>query len=108
MLYDGFIRFSGEAIEGFESGDIKAARRAIQRAVAIVQELNASLRHDGEGDLAAALSSLYLFVEERLYEANRHSEPQRIVDARGVMLELRGAWSELAASPPSESDIEAS
>ena len=69
MLYDGALRFIGAARDAVERHDIPARRDALNRALAIVSELQNTLNLRDGGEVAASLDRLYSYVNDRLLAA---------------------------------------
>ena len=66
---------------------------AINRATAILMELNATLDMDAGGEIATNLRSLYLFLQRHLVETIGDGDPKRIRQALDIVGELRGAFA---------------
>ncbi|MEW6582099.1 MAG: flagellar export chaperone FliS [Actinomycetota bacterium] len=98
MLYDGFLRFAGQAQEALERGDLVQAANRLTRAQDIVQELRVTLDMS-QGVIAQNLASLYLYVTERLTQARLRKAPGEVEEARRLMADLRGVWAQIAATP---------
>lgn len=92
LLYDGAIKFMKLAIEELEAGNYEAKGAYIARAQDIINELNAVLDTDSGGEIASNLRSLYLFLNNRLSEANTKREPQMIREVIALMEELNKSW----------------
>jgi flagellar protein FliS len=92
MLYDGAIKFMKLAIEKIEVGDVEGKSHCINKAVDIVNELNAVLNTQEGGEIAANLRKLYLFMSNRLAEADVKRDTQRIRDVISLMEELNQGW----------------
>src|SRR5439155_24742690 len=60
MLYDGAIRFLRQAATGMRAGNREVTLNRMQRAEAIVDELNVSLDMS-QGEIAGQLRAIYLF-----------------------------------------------
>jgi len=97
MLYDGAIRFIGEAREGIVQRDIARRGRAISRAMAIISELQSSLDMEQGGDIAVSLDSLYVYVRDRLVDASIKQDVKPLDDAIRVLKNLREGWVAIAA-----------
>ena len=100
MLYDGAIRFIGEAREGIVQRDIARRGRAISRAMAIISELQSSLDMEQGGDIAVSLDSLYVYVRDRLVDASIKQDVKPLDDATRVLKNLREGWVAIAAQSP--------
>jgi flagellar protein FliS len=96
LLYDGAIRFMKLAIKELEAGNFEAKGKYIARAQDIINELNAVLDTDSGGEIASNLRSLYLFMNNRLAEANMKREPQMIREVITLMEELNKSWKAIA------------
>ena len=96
LLYDAAIKFMKLAIKELEAGNFEAKGKYIERAQDIINELNAVLDTDTGGEIAANLRSLYLFMNNRLSEANIKSEPQIIREVIDLMEELNKSWKAIA------------
>ena len=92
MLYDGALRFTGDARSAIERGDVLTRRTGIIRALAIVSELQSTLDIKAGGDLAMSLDSLYTFVTDRLTEASVKQDVQPLDEAIRVLATLREGW----------------
>jgi flagellar protein FliS len=96
MLYDGAIRFIGTARGAIERRDIPARRDALQRALAIVAELQNTLNLEAGGEIAASLDRLYTYVTDRLITAAAQNSVAPLDEARKVLETLRDGWSTIA------------
>lgn len=100
QLYDGAIRFMRRAVMAMNAKDFAVKGANLNKAHAIVTELNATLEHDHAPELAASLEQLYGFVIDRIVEANLKNEPEALQPAIRVMEQLRSAWAEIAKQQP--------
>ena len=92
MLYDGAIKFMKLAIKELEAGNIEAKSQYINKALDIINELNAVLDINAGGEIAGNLRKLYLFMNRYLAEADMKRDPQRIRDVISLMEELNQGW----------------
>ncbi len=92
MLYDGAIRFLRLAIKEIENNNYEAKGRYINKAIDILNELNVVLDMDAGGEIAGNLRKLYIFMINRLSEANVQNDPQLIRDVIKLMEELNSSW----------------
>jgi len=99
MLYDGAIRFLRQAATAMRSDNREICRNRLQRAEAIINELNFSLDMVQGGEIAANLRSIYLFCNRHLTEAVIERSPEKIDATANLLADLRGAWAEIAAQP---------
>ncbi len=71
MLYDGAIRFVGDARAAIARGDVRARTDATRRALDIVSELHMTLNVKEGGDIARELDRLYIYIQEKLLAVTR-------------------------------------
>ena len=102
MLFDGANRFLREAQEAIRRRDIATKAEKLDRVLAIIGELRASLNHEQGGDFAARMDALYAYVSQRILEASFHMDPAACDEAIGLLQPIREAWAELAKHPPVE------
>ena len=95
MLYQGALRFLGQASEAYDIGDMPRFNDRVGRAEAIVSELRCSLDMEAAPDLCQELESLYLFASARLIEAIADSSMEHLEDARDILQTLLTAWNDL-------------
>lgn len=92
LLYEGAIKFLGQAKQDLEAGDYKAKGEHIAKALAIIDELDSCLDLENGGEVAGNLRGLYHFMIRHLNEANIHRDPQRIQDVIDCLRDLNAGW----------------
>lgn len=92
MLYDGAIRFVTESIRAMEQGDLNKSHNANLRAQDIVREFMCTL--DMQYDLSKNYMALYDFICRLLVEGNVKKDKKQLEDAKGLLVELREAWTQ--------------
>jgi len=92
MLFDGALARIAAARELDPFRERSVRYRALDRALAIVQELQGSLREPETDELAGQLFALYAHVIERLIEAGRTSSNEPLASAVEVLDTLRDGW----------------
>jgi len=97
MLYDGTLRFVGEADEALGRDDRARAGERIGRALAIVDELAATVEPTHAPELAENLIALYGFCKRRLLAANLERDRKALADVVAALSPLREAWAAVAA-----------
>jgi flagellar secretion chaperone FliS len=95
MLMDGALERVASARGAMEHGEADAKNRLIHRAVAIVEELRASLNMQAGGQIAANMGDLYDYCGRQLVRANLENRPEMLDDVGHVLREIRGAWIQL-------------
>ena len=92
MLYDGALKFIGQAEIAFEDNDIEMISNKLLRIQAIFTELLTSLDKDKGGEIAVNLERLYIFFLEQLGEANIKKDPKPMLEIKPLIVELRDTW----------------
>jgi len=92
MLYNGAIRFVGEAEEAMASKKIAYRGERISKAIAILSELSATLDHEIGGEIAANLESLYDYMIRTLLAANIHDDADKLGEVREMLTGMRDTW----------------
>jgi len=98
MLYDGANRFLLQTAAAMREGRPGVAGERLRRAEAIINELLITLNMDAGGEVAVRLQQLYVFFKERLGEARREQDADKVDEVAGMMRELRGSWAQLAGA----------
>ena len=96
LLYDGAIRFLGEAKSCAESGDRRGKAAAISRTLSILAELQSTLRIEEGGEIAKSLDRLYTYITEKVLDANLKGNASGIDEAIRLLRTLNSAWMEIA------------
>ena len=94
MLYDGALRFLGQAAMAMREGTVVQANGRLRRAEAIVDELHATLNPEA-GEMSERLGSIYLFCRRTLVEAQLAQDPTKVEAVARLLGELRSAWAEI-------------
>lgn len=94
MLYDGAIRFTRQAIQGMEEGDMTVVHHGIKKSLAIITEFTNSLDHEIGGEIAENLDSLYSFMIRELTLANLKKDLEKLQVVERLLVDLRATWGE--------------
>lgn len=104
LLYEGAIKQLTTALtfideEGkIKPGDIEKFGICIQKAQAIITELEVSLDMEKGGDIAKNLMSLYVFFNEELIHASISRDTEKINSVLRMLKELAESWKVIANS----------
>lgn len=106
MLYDGAIKFINTAIDlmpgnEIDPKDMETIHKNIVKAQDIVSELMTSLNME-VGEISQRLFGIYMYMHNRLIEANINKSQEPLIEIRKYLLELREAWYEAAKNAPQE------
>ncbi len=99
MLYEGAIRFTEQGLSGFRFDDPlefnQTVNNNVQRAQAIVRELNANLDMEKGGEVAANFRRLYTYLDRRLNEGNIRKQKEPLEEVTMRLRVLRDSWAEM-------------
>jgi flagellar protein FliS len=95
MAYDGVIRFLGRAREHLARGEITEKIQYFEKARAVVEELAATLNLEKGGEIAANLWNLYVFLMQKITEANMTNDMALVDAILPTLKTLRDAWAEM-------------
>jgi flagellar protein FliS len=98
MLYDGCLRFLGQAVHAMRAGDVSEAGVRLSRAEAIIDELLSTLDLDKGGVIASRLQGIYVWSTRKLIEARLEQDPAAIETVAELLGELRESWAQIAAA----------
>jgi flagellar protein FliS len=96
MLYQGALKYIGEADEAIATGDTARKGDRINRAMRIVQELGNALDENVAPELVTQLTLLYEYVEHELLQASTYNRRSHLEHCRRVLARLASSWEELA------------
>ena len=96
ILYDWAIQSLQEAREQLRRGDIEGRTRAVNRTMAIISELQASLNLEAGGEIARSLELLYAYMNRRIFEASFEQTTEPLGEVISLLTTLRSAWADLS------------
>ena len=92
LLYQGAIDAIGVARWQTAPADRTARLKSINKALAIVWELNRSLDMKQGGDVSVQLAKLYGYIRGRLLEGARNLRDEPLAETERLLLTLLEAW----------------
>ncbi len=92
MLYNGAVKFLEQAIVALDEKDHQRKADCINRACAIIEELNLNLDMEVGSEVALNLRRLYVFMLRHLNQAVPKSEPHMIRNVIRLLKELNEGW----------------
>jgi len=92
MLLDGALEKMIIARSHIERNEIKAKGEHISWAIRIIGGLQASLDKDKGGEIAETLGSLYIYVVEKLSEANATNDISKLNEAIAIIKNIKEGW----------------
>ena len=98
-LYDGAIRFLYRAMQCVEADDQHGCRIAVKKVVDILMYLQARLRPDVGGSVAASLSDFYAAMFTLTLEASHFESVEQFQEVIACIRNVRDAWIIVARDP---------
>ena len=104
LLYEGIVKQLTTAVTYIEKdgkiapGNIEKYGICVQKAQAIITELQVSLDMEKGGDIARNLMSLYVFFNEELLAANINHDKEKLEFVLRMTKELAESWRQVANS----------
>ena len=93
MLYEGAIKFCNIAIMAIEQGDIEKAHVNIMKTQRIIEEFRNTL--DRKYQVAEEFDKIYVYVLQRLFEANINKDKESLEEVNTHLRSLRDTWKEV-------------
>jgi flagellar protein FliS len=111
MLYDGALKALFLAREAFaqSEGDprrIEAINAQLQKAQAILGELQSGLNMEAGGEFARTMHRLYDYHNRRLFEANLRKQIEPVIEVERLVRELRDAWAQMLTQQPQGASVD--
>jgi flagellar protein FliS len=99
MLYEGAIKFTKQARTAMQQKKIAEKGSYISKSTAILSELMATLDFKVGGQLAVDLENLYVFMIDKLIEANITNDPKNLDHVESILVTLYQAWKDVIENP---------
>jgi flagellar secretion chaperone FliS len=96
MLYDGAIRFLGDAKACIQKRDLAGKAVAVDRSLAVLGELQSTLKLEEGGELAQSLDRLYTYITARILDASLRLTVAPLDEAIKLLGILNSGWTEIA------------
>lgn len=97
MLYDGIGRFLRQAAVAVNEGDSATASARMQRAEAIISELQVTLDHERGGEISGRLDAIYSFWRRHIDQARIDQDPDKLLQVVAQAAELRTAFAAIGS-----------
>jgi len=106
MLYDGAITALHRAVAAIEAHDIEKKCDHLERALAIICQLEGTLNFEQGGQVAQTLKAFYLFARGQAMKANIENSPEILRALIEKVATVREAWYQAdrrpSTSPPAQ------
>ncbi|MDZ7618921.1 MAG: flagellar export chaperone FliS [Patescibacteria group bacterium] len=100
MVVEAAIRSCEKARSFWQQDDPGAACEALIHAQACMGELLGALNSDADADLVSKMASVYLFVFQRLIDANNNADEAMLDEALRVLHAERETWRKVCEKLP--------
>jgi len=94
LLYKGAVQHLNLAKKHMASHDIEQRVKSLNKATAMIGELQAALDFDRGGEIAASLNRLYSYMLNRLAVANSQQDTGPIDEVLRLLSTLQSAWEQ--------------
>ena len=98
-LYDGAIRFLYRAMQCVEENDVHGRRVAVKKVLDVLMYLQARLRPDVGGTIAASLGDFYSAMFTLTLEASHLESKEQFQEVIAYVRNVREAWLVVARDP---------
>lgn len=95
MLYEGALSNIAIARKHIATNDRKMLHTHIDKAVAIIQELQASLQDYQTNELSASLFDLYSYIVSTLIDSEKNLDDNSLITCLNLIEILNDAWKEI-------------
>jgi flagellar protein FliS len=92
LLYEGALKNLRLAKAGIEQKNISQAHNSLIKAQNIVLQLNEDLNMEAGGEIAQNLRNLYLFIYQRMIDANVQKNAAMVQEAIDLLSKLKEGW----------------
>jgi flagellar protein FliS len=99
MLYDGAIAAMQRAAVAIEACDVSGKCTQLNRAQAIILQLEGTLNFEVGGEVAKTLQALYVYTRAQMLKANIENSPQILRSLMEKIATVREAWYEADHRP---------
>ena len=99
LLFDGAINFLKQGKLHLLEKKYKEKGRQLMRSHAVVSELLHCLNKEKGGDIAIRLQAIYVYILQRITDADLKRDAGAIDECVGLLSELREAWYAITHKP---------
>jgi len=106
MLIEGALDKISAAKGFMQRKEIENKGNYISWAISIIEGLRISLDGEKGGEIAANLESLYIYMEQRLVEANARNDESILDEVTGLLRTVQEAWMSLPQEIQNAPDVQ--
>jgi len=96
MLYEGALSNIAIARQHMDAGDRQRLHSYIDKAVAIIQELQGCLHDHETNEISANLFDLYSYLVKTLVESEKNMDVEGLSASANLVTILKDAWSSIS------------
>lgn len=96
LMYERIIAHLDLVVEGIDQGNAMKRGENLGRAIAIITELNASIKKDDQSEVASFLRGLYTSILVELPKVSVRNDKEIVIKARKYMQQLMEIWEQTA------------
>jgi flagellar secretion chaperone FliS len=78
-------------------GEVVAKGKSLGKAIRLINQLNATLDMERGRQIAENLRALYLYMMERLTQANIANDPGLVAEAASLVRKVKSGWDKIVA-----------
>ena len=98
MLMEGALAKISNAKGFLKNGNTAKKGEHISWAISIIEGLRASLDHSQGGQISENLESLYIYMNERLTQANLKNSVEMLDEVTGLLMDIKSGWDAIPQS----------
>lgn len=98
MLYDGALKNLNIAENAYRNKNYEQKSNALTKVSDIVSELMGSLNLEKGGEIAERLQSLYVYILQKIIDADINKNMKALEESRRILSELRDAFATITKS----------
>jgi flagellar protein FliS len=104
ILYRASMEAVGTARKHLANGSIRERSRQINKAFEMIGELRGALNHEAGGEISGRLAGLYVYMQQRLLEANCKQVDPPLAEVEKLLSTLLEAWYTVPTETPERSE----
>lgn len=104
ILYRAAMEAVAAARKHLATGAIRERSREINRAFEMIGELRSSLNHEAGGEISGRLAGLYVYMQQRLLEANCKQVDPPLAEVERLLSTLLEGWYSVRTETPGRSE----
>ncbi|MGH9482667.1 MAG: flagellar export chaperone FliS [Terriglobales bacterium] len=102
LLYQAAVVALRRGIAAMDAGDIEARTLALNRVLALVAELKASLNYETGGEVARQFARFYHLAERLILQASCQKDAEPLRELLEQFVRVRDAWQQVDKLPPEQ------